>query len=241
MYKLEFGVQDIENKNNFYRNYKLIPENILDIILKYTSKNNYLSSEEIVKYIGIGASNVRKNLAKMMNRVHAKKYFTRIRKGSFRYYKVSEYDPKNAYKDIINSTEEKVTLNQIGLKDSTCFDSLIENGDTFANVINVLLQLKWFTVCEISVLLGVNHKRGKATIKGELNRCMSCKIKFIEKRKENGINQYRIIYKFLGFTIPEFRELAKNTFPKDKDPKGLGIKPQVLNNIKEMEISNDRI
>lgn len=234
MYNFEFTKKDINNKNNFFRNYELVCENILDVILKFGDSNG-ITSEQITDYIGIRPSSIRRYLAKMMNRKNAKKYFIRKRNGSFKYYKVSNYNPKDAYNDIIRSEIEKVTLNQIGLKDSIYFDKLIENGEVFPNVINVLKkQRKWFTVHELAEILGVNHKRGETTILGELRRCIKCSLKFVESKEDN-VKKYRLIYKYRKLTISEFKQLAKGTFPQDRAAKISCGRIQALNEISKMK------
>jgi len=238
MYKMTFNETDVNGRFNYYRNYKLVSENILDVIKTYgDEKLGGITSEEITNYIGIRPSTIRRNLAKLINRVNTKKYFYRERSGSFKYFKTSNFDPVKAYDDIKNSEIDKVTLNQIGLKDSICFDTLIKKGETCPNVLNQLKKSKpnWISICEISEILGVNHRRGKSTISGELNRCMSCSVKFIECMFIDNVKKYRLVYKYWKHTIDDLMEIARVSFPKDKVHKISSGKIQALNNISSMK------
>lgn len=234
MYSMEFSNSDVNCKNNFFRNYNLVCENILDIILKHSS--NGITSDEITQHIGIRPSSIRRFLAKMINRKNCKKYFIRKRSGSFKYFKVDNYNPKDAYKDIINSDVEKVTANQVGLKDSIYIDKLIENGEIFPNVVNVLKkERKWFLVSEIAEILGVNHKRGRTAILSELRRCEKCSLKFVERIQNGDTKKFRLVYKYRKFTVSELKQLAKSTFPQDENAKIQSGKIQALNEILKMK------
>ena len=226
---------DIVNRkrNNYFRNYGTIYENVLDVINTFGDLG--LTSEEITNLIGTRASGIRRVLAKMTDRINSRKYFIRKREGSFKYFKINNFNPKAAYQDIINSRIEKVTLNQIGLKNSSCFDKLIENGEIFCNVINTLKKSKskWLSVAEISEKLGVDNKRGKGTIRQELCRCLNCSVKFVEFTIENNIKKFRIIYKYRKHTVLELKHIANKTFPYDNLPKISRHEIQVLNNLSD--------
>ena len=244
MYNMVFSESEVKEKNNYFRNYELVAENILDFINRNgDEEDGGVTSNEITDHLGIRPSCVRRYLAFMMNHINTKKYFSRKRKGSFKYFKTSDFESELAWKDIKDSDIEKVTLNQIGLKDSIYFDDLIEKGETFPNVINILKksQPKWLSVCEMSIILGVNHKRGKDTIKGELDRCLKCSIKFLEIITEDKIKKYRLNYKYKRHSISDFRDIAKSSFPQDKPHKISAHRIQASNNILSMKVEEDSV
>jgi len=234
-YRKNFNSIDCYTKGNYFRFYKLVPENILDVINKFGDvEHGGITSDKITELLGIRPSAIRRDLAKMMNRKNTKKYFYRTRNGSFHYIKVCDFDPVEAYIDIKNSDYEKVTLNQVGLKNSTCPEKLICNKELFPNVVNILKKnKKWMTICEISRELGVETKDGKKSITGELKRCLKCTIKFIET---NSINEFRLIYKYRKFSINELKEIAHRSFPQDKPHQISGHKLQALNNVSSMRV-----
>jgi hypothetical protein len=237
---MEISQTDIEKENNFYRKYKTVTENILDIILEFGDENlGGLTSEEITNFIGIRPSSIRRTLANMINKTSTKKYVRRIRKGSFKYFKVCNYDSIEAAKDIISSSYQKETLNQCGFKDSIYNDKLIYNCQVFPNVINTLKKEKnkWLSIFDISKKLGVNTRKGHSQIRGELKRCLKCEgIKFIECKKEDEVYKYRLNYKFRKFTIEQFIVIANSTFPRDKTAKISGVRIQALNELSKMKI-----
>lgn len=234
---------EIGKESNFFRNYDITAVNILDIINRFSNENG-MGSEEINNYLGIQQSIVRKNLARLINRIKTKDYVTRTKKSPYRYFKVKDFDPKEAYQEIINSDKEKVTQNQIGLKDSRIFDKLPYDGKICQNVLNQLKKAKsnWLSVCELAYKLGVDHpenaekrKKSKGRISTELRRCMSCEkngVRFVEMMNINGLRKFRLVYKYRKFTVEELHKIARVSFQQEKSNyKISGPSIQALNNV----------
>lgn len=216
---------------NYVRPYELSGENILDFLLNY----NDVTSEEIRKYIGCKGGPIRRTIAKMINRTMCKFFIIRKRvNGVFRYYSVSEYNPKEAYKIIMNSPIEKVTINQNGIKHSPL--DLPYSKKVFPNVMVRLKKYKaaWKTICEIAEELKVNDKKGKKAIGDELKRCERCLVQFIEVKKEDGVKKYRLRSKYRKHTVEELLDIAKLSFPRPEDKGEIkSIKIQAINGVLE--------
>lgn len=225
---------------NFVHSYKTIGENILDVILKYGA--NGITHTQISKKLGYCTPIIRKTSAKIINKIGHKKYIERQRINNTFYYKsISNFNPEEAYKDIINSKYCKETLNNIGLKDSIY--KLPYNYEIFPNIMYRLKKSKseGRTVCELAIELGVNHTRGKKSISGELKRCLGkdCRIKFIEKivNEETKETRYKLIYKYMKFTIEDLKKLAKCAWLVEEDVGEINkTTTQALNNVNNIEI-----
>ena len=202
---------------NSAKRYNTDGECILDVI--YNIKRTGVTQEEISYHLMAVRPSIRRTLGKILNRINCKKYILRKKINCvWHYYPVLETcNPPEAYKDIMSSEYKKVTANMIGFKNSTKelpYDYLV-----CENVIESLREHypNFISVEEIAKDRGVDHTKGKSTIKSELQRILSCKIQIIEEIEENGVKKYRLISKLIILTVPEIKELASITFGMRND------------------------